>query len=354
MRLRLHPRLRGRPLGPLALLTVLAGGAGSVAAQTAPPGATVHVLEAGPETVAWGYYWSEAEPVLHVESGDVVNVTTMITNSPERLEQAGVPADQVQPALREIYDQVEDRGPGGHILTGPVYVDGAEPGDVLEVQILDIQLPIAYGYNGCSGFMREACPETRTRILWLDRDRMVSEFQPGVEIPLRPFFGSMGVAPPPDAGRWSSVPPWVHAGNLDNKELVAGTSLFIPVFVPGALFEVGDGHAAQGDGEVDQTAIETSLRGRLRLVVHKGRSIEWPRAETPTHYIAMGTDEDLTEATRIAIRQAVAFLGDIAGIEPGEAYRLVSLACDLRITELVDQKVGVHVMIPKSIFTGTR
>ena len=127
---------------------------------------------------------------------------------------------------------------------------------------------------------------------------MVSEFAPGVEIPLAPFFGSMGVAPPPEDGRWSSVPPWIHAGNLDNKELVAGTSLFIPVHVPGALFEVGDGHAAQGDGEVDQTAIETSLRGRLQLIVHKGRSMEWPRGETPTHHIAMGSDEDLTVATQ--------------------------------------------------------
>ncbi|HZD04588.1 MAG TPA: acetamidase/formamidase family protein, partial [Longimicrobiales bacterium] len=146
------------------------------------------------------------------------------------------------------------------------------------------------------------------------------------------------------------VPPWIHAGNLDNRELVAGTSLFIPVHVPGALFEVGDGHATQGDGEVDQTAIETSLRGRLQLVVHKGRSLEWPRAETPTHHIAMGSDEDLTEATRIALRQAVTLIHDEYGIDPGEAYRLVSLACDLRITQLVDGKVGVHVMIPKALF----
>ena len=160
----------------------------------------------------------------------------------------------------------------------------------------------------------------------------------------------MGVAPPPEAGRWSSVPPWVHAGNIDNKELVAGTTLYIPVWVPGALFEVGDGHAAQGDGEVDQTAIETSLRGRLRLTVRRDMSLEWPLAETPTHWITMGSDEDLAEATRIAINQTIVFLGDRFDLPRGEAYRLISLAVDLRITQLVDQKVGVHAMIPKAIF----
>lgn len=328
---------------------------------------TTHLLEAGPETVAWGFYWSEAEPVLRVQSGDIVDVTTMLTSSPTRLEAAGISEELVEPALRAIYDQVDDRGPGGHILTGPIYVEDADAGDVLEVRVLGMQMPLPYGYNGCSGFMPEQCPkerEDRTRIFWLDTMNMVSEYRPAgdpsgsdsqtadgplVRIPLAPFFGSMGVAPPPDAGRWSSVPPWIHAGNIDNRELVEGTSLFIPVHVPGALFEVGDGHAAQGDGEVDQTAIETSLRGQLQLVVHKGWSIAWPRGETPSHWIAMGSDEDLTVATRIAIEQAIALIGDEWGIEPGEAYRLISLACDLRITQLVDRKVGVHVMIPKAL-----
>ena len=314
-----------------------------------------HRLEAGPDTVAWGYYWSEAEPVLTIRSGDIIDVDTMLTSSPTRLEGMGLPPEQVQPSLRDIYDQVsrDDRGPGGHILTGPVFVEGAEPGDVLQVDVLSIDLPIPYGYNGCSGFTRENCPEERSersRLFWLDSERMVSEFAPGIEIPLKPFFGSMGVAPPPDAGRWSSVPPWIHAGNIDNKELVAGTTLYIPVWVSGALFEVGDGHAAQGDGEVDQTAIETSLRGRLRLTVRKDMSLEWPVGETETHWITMGSDEDLTEATRIAINQTIAFLSATKGLSRGEAYRLISLAIDLRITQLVDQKVGVHAMIPKSIF----
>ncbi len=315
-------------------------------------GQTVHHLPATPATVSYGYYWSEAPPVLRIESGDFVRVETLLTSRPGRLERLGVPPEEVQQSLRDIVEQVTDRGPGGHILTGPIYVEGAEPGDAIEVRILTIDLPIAYGYNGCSGFAREHCPEQRTRLFRLDRERMVSEFAPGIVIPLRPFFGSIGVAPPPDAGRWSSVPPWIHAGNLDNKELVAGTSLFIPVHVPGALLELGDGHAAQGDGEVDQTAIETSLTGLIQVVVHKGMTLEWPFGETPTHYITMGTDEDLTRATEIAIDQTVKFLSARFDVEPGEAYRLISLAADLRITQLVDQKVGVHVMIPKSIFVG--
>ncbi len=310
----------------------------------------VHSLPATRETVAWGHYDPAGTPVLRIRSGDVVDIGTLITNSPERLEAAGVAPGEIEPALREIYDKVTDRGPGGHILTGPIFVEGAEPGDVLEVRILSIELPIDYGYNGCSGFVRELCENPRTRILRFDRERMTSDFGSGITIPLRPFFGSMGVAPPPDSGRVSSNPPGKHAGNLDNRELVAGTSLFIPVYVPGALFAAGDGHAAQGDGEVDQTAIETSLRGRLQLIVHKGHSIEWPRAETPTHYIVMGMDPDLTAATRIAIGQMVAFLQEEKGLSRGEAYRLASLAGSLRITELVDGNVGVHMMIPKSIF----
>ncbi len=253
-----------------------AGESGDRAPQ-APP-ARVHQLAATPATVAWGYYWAEAEPVLRIEPGDIVEVETLLTSSPTRLEGAGIPPEEVEQSLRDVYDQVTDRGPGGHILTGPIYVEGAEPGDTLEVRVLSIDLAIPYAYNGCSGFIRENCDEQRMRIIRFDEKRMVAPFSAGIEIPLRPFFGSMGVAPPPAAGRISSNPPWIHAGNLDNKELVAGTTLFIPVHVPGALFEVGDGHAAQGDGEVDQTAIETSLDGSLQFFLHKGARLAWPRA----------------------------------------------------------------------------
>ena len=329
----------------------------SAAGQSSNP--KTHRLEATPPTVAYGYYWSEAKPVLRIASGDIIDVDTLLTNTPRGLERAGVKPEDVQSSLRTVVDNVTDKGPGGHILTGPVYVEGAEPGDVLEVQILSIDLAIAYGYNGCSGFLRENChpaassqlpAASATRIIPLDRNRMTAEFAPGIVIPLKPFFGSMGVAPPPEAGRVSSTPPGVHAGNLDNRELVAGTTLFIPVHVRGALFEVGDGHAAQGDGEVDQTAIETSLRGRLQLTVRKGVTLAWPRAETPTDYISMGTDEDLTKATKIAIQEMVDFLAATRGLDKLAAYQLTSIAGNVVITQLVDQKVGVHVKMPKSIF----
>jgi acetamidase/formamidase len=333
----------------LALITLITTTAGLQAQSLAQP--KTHRLEATPQTVAYGYYWSEAKPVLRIASGDIIDVDTLLTSTPSRLEQAGVKPEDVQPSLRAIVDSVTDKGPGGHILTGPVFVEGAEPGDTLEVKILSIELAIPYGYNGCSGFLKDNCKQTgRTIILPLNRQTMTSTFAPGIVIPLRPFFGSMGVAPPPEAGRVSSNPPSTHAGNLDNRELVAGTTLLIPVHVTGALFEVGDGHAAQGDGEVDQTAIETSLRGRLQLTVKKGMKLAWPRAETTTDYICMGTDEDLTKATQVAIQQMIDFLVEARGLDRQTAYQLTSIAGNVAITQLVDGKVGVHVKIPKSIF----
>ena len=310
-----------------------------------------HRLEATPSTVAYGHYWAETKPVLTIDSGDIIDVDTLLTNTPDRLEKSGVPAAEIQASLRAIVEQVKDRGPGGHILTGPVHVNGAEPGDALEVKVLSIDLPIAYGYNGCSGYVRENCEQGRPQtIIRLDRKNMTATFRPGIVIPLRPFFGSMGVAPALEVGRVSSNPPSTHAGNLDNKELVAGTTLFIPVHVKGALFEVGDGHAAQGDGEVDQTAIETSLRGRIQLTVRKGMKLTWPRAETNTHYISMGTDVDLRIATRTAIQEMVDFLASTKKMDKHQAYQLTSIAGDVAITQLVDGTMGVHVKMPKSIF----
>jgi acetamidase/formamidase len=282
-----------------------------------------------------------------------VDVDTLLTNTPAGLERAGVPPGKVEPALRAVVGEVtgERRGPGGHILTGPIYVEGAEPGDTLQVDILSIDLPIDYGYNGCSGYVRDNCDKAvGIRIIPIDRQKMVGTFAPGIAVPLRPFFGSMGVAPPPALGRVSSTPPGRHAGNIDNKELVAGTTLYIPVFVQGALFEVGDGHAAQGDGEVDQTAIETSMRGKLRLTVHKGMKLEWPRAETPTHYISMATDADLSVATKAAIQQMIDYLSETRDLTRHEAYQLTSIAGDVAVTQLVDQTLGVHVKLPKAIF----
>jgi acetamidase/formamidase len=313
-----------------------------------------HRLEATPSTVAYGYYWSEAKPVLRVASGDIIDVDTLLTNTPSGLQRAGIAADQIPASLRAIVTEVtgDRRGPGGHILTGPVYVEGAEPGDVLEVKVLSIDLPLDYGYNGCAGFIPANCDRSLpARIMKLDRKAMTSEFKPGIVIPLKPFFGSMGVAPAPELGRVSSNPPGKHAGNLDNRELVAGSTLFIPIFVRGALFEIGDGHAAQGDGEVDQTAIETSLRGRVQLTVRRDLKLVWPRAETATDFISMASDEDLEVATTIAIQEMIDFLAATKGLTKHEAYQLVSIAGHVAITQLVDKPVyGVHVKMAKSIF----
>jgi acetamidase/formamidase len=317
-------------------------------------GPKIHRLEATPSTVAYGYYWAAAKPALRIASGDVLDVDTLLTNTPDGLRRAGVPDDRIESSLKLVVAEVrgDRRGPGGHILTGPVYVEGAEPGDALEVRILSIDLALDYGYNGCSGFLPENCDRSAgTRIIPLDPRTMTARFAPDVVIPLHPFFGSMGVAPAPELGRVSSNPPGRHAGNLDNRELGVGATLFIPVFAPGALFEVGDGHAAQGDGEVDQTAIETSLRGRLQLTVRKGMTLKWPRAETATDYISMATDPDLAVATRTAIQEMVDFLAATRKLTKHEAYQLVSIAGNVAVTQLVDKpNVGVHVKLPKSLF----
>src|ERR1700690_3440786 len=315
-----------------------------------------HRLEATPATVAYGYYWSDAKPVLSIASGDIIDVDTLLTNTPAGLAKAGIPDEKIQASLKAVVSEVtgERKGPGGHILTGPVYVEGAEPGDVLEVKILSIDLPIDYGYNGCAGYLPENCDhDVPSKIIPLDRKKMTAEFLPGIVIPLKPFYGSIGVAPAPEMGRLSSNPPGRHAGNLDNRELVAGSTLYIPVFARGALFEIGDGHAAQGDGEVDQTAIETSLRGRLQLTVRKDMKLKWPRAQTPTDYISMATDPDLIIATKTAIQEMIDFLVADKKLTRHQAYQLVSVAGNVAITQLVDKpNVGVHVKLPKSIFIG--
>jgi acetamidase/formamidase len=333
---------------------VLAGVSGGFVAadrQTsagAAGGGKMHRLEATPATVAFGYYWSEAKPVLTVESGDIIDVDSVLSVS------RGVPDDKIQPSVKAIVSEVtgDRRGPGGHMLTGPVFVEGAEPGDTLEVKILSIDFPIDYGYNSCSGFVPENCDKSAERKpIMLDKRTMTAEIAPGVVVPLRPFFGSMGVAPPPEAGRVSSNPPGRHAGNLDLKDLVAGSTLFIPVFVRGALFEVGDGHAAQGDGEVDQTAIETALRGRLQLTVRKDMQLTWPRAETKSDFISLAADPDLAVAAKIAIQEMVDFLSATKGLTKHQAYQVVSIAGNVAVTQLVDKpNLGVHVRMPRAIF----
>jgi acetamidase/formamidase len=323
----------------------------------APAPGKVHQLDLTPQTVAWGWYDAAGKPVLTIASGDEIEVRTASTCSPTSLVRAGLDSAELDPEMQKIYtarrDSVIRSGPGGHILTGPVYIEGADSGDVLEVRIKRVDLVMPYACNsfgGRGGFLPEDFPQGRTKIIRFDTTRMVGKFSDSIEIPLRPFFGSMGVAPPPTMGRVNSAPPGIHAGNLDNKELVAGTILYVPIHTRGALFEVGDGHAAQGNGEVDITALETSLRGRLQLIVRKDMRLTWPRGETPTHWIAMGIDRDLMVATKIAVREAIALLHSVKGLSREDAYMLVSTACDVSITQLVDQTVGVHVMIPKSLF----
>ena len=331
-------------------------GSSLIAANVFAQAPTIHRLPATPATVAYGYYWSEAKPVLRIKSGDMVDVETMLTNTPAGLERLGVKPEDVPQNLRDITSPTAGipKGPGGHILTGPIYVEGADSGDVLEVRIQSITLPIAYGYNGCSGYIPSFCGQGATRLIQMDRKNMTAEIVPGITVPLRPFFGSVGVAPAPALGRVSSNPPSKHAGNLDNKELVTGTTLYVPVFVKGALLELGDGHAAQGDGEVDQTGLETNLQGRIQVVVRKDMKLEWPRIETPTHWITMGTDTSLVVATRTAISEMVKLLVELKGITPTLAYQAASMAADLRITQLVDGNVGVHMMIAKSYLLTTR
>jgi acetamidase/formamidase len=331
----------------LVVLTALALATGARAETF-----TLHVT---PETVAWGNYNAAAKPVLRIHSGDTVIFDTVLTNSPAGLAKNGVPDDQIQQSLKDVFDKVPltDRGPGGHILTGPVYVEGAEPGDTLEIRIKKITLAIPYAYNGFrygAGILTDEFPYARTKIIPLDRERMVANFAAGVTIPLHPFFGSMGVAPPPDFGRYDSTPPTINGGNMDNKELVAGTTLYLPVWAPGALFEIGDGHAGQGNGESDVTAMETSLVGEIQFILRKDLKITYPRAETPTHYIAMGFDDDLSIAAHKAVREMVNFLVAEKHLSRDDAYMLTSVAGDVDVTELVDRNKGVHVMMPKAIF----
>ena len=345
-----------------AAVALIAASAGGVAAppqqpagKPAPAKPDIKELQPTPATVAYGYFDAAAPPVMHVKSGDTVRIHTLITSTPEQLEAAGVAKDQVEAALREIVDTVtgDRKGPGSHIMTGPIFVEGAEPGDVLEVRIKEIRLAIPYAYNAFrpgGGFLPQDFTERRMKIIPLDEKRMVGRFADGIEIPLHPFFGNIGVAPPPAAGRIASGPPGRHAGNIDNKDLVAGSILYIPVHARGALFEVGDGHAAQGDGEVDITALETSLVGTFQLVLRKDMHLAWPRAETPTAFITMGIDDDLTEAARIATREMIDFLATAKKMTREDAYMLMSAAGDLAITQVVDGPRGVHVKMAKGIF----
>lgn len=333
----------------------LLGAAAVLAAVHAfPQSRPTHELKLIPQNVHWGYYDATVKPVLRVASGDTIRVETMIARGLARLRAAGVAEAEIPDALKAVEAAVKERGPGAHPLTGPIWVEGAEPGDVLEVRILGFEFLHPYGVSGFipgSGTLPDDFPYTRFKLFRFDIGRGVTEFAPGITLRLAPFFGSIGVAPNPLVGRVSSGPPGHHTGNLDNKELVVGSTLFMPVHVPGALLSLGDAHAMQGDGEVTLTALETSVSGTVQVNLRKGMRLNWPRAETPTHYIAMGLHPDLDQAAQLATREAIDFLASQKGLSRDEAYILVSVGVDLRVTQFVDGTKGVHAMIPKSIFS---
>ena len=308
-----------------------------------------HHLAASVETCHWGLFDAALAPVLRVQSGDRLTIDS-VSGGPDALPPAGF---HVPRELFEIHAR-SARSLPGHILTGPVFVEGAEPGDSLEVRILDVRLRQDWGYNlirPLAGTLPDEFDAQRLINIPLDAERMTGHLPWGLDLPLHPFFGVMGVAPPAHWGRISTIVPRAHGGNLDNKELGPGSSLFLPVHVPGALFSCGDGHAAQGDGEVCTTAIETALQGEFELILHKRTGLAYPRAETPTHLITMGMDPSLDQCMAIALRDMIVLLGERAGLSRQDAYTLCSLAVDFRVTQTVNVHRGIHAMVAKALLS---
>ena len=342
---------QGTRAAPIVL--VLALTAMTTQALGAQQGVT-HQLPLSAENIHWGFYDASLDPVLTIRSGDSVYFENLLARGLQRLRLAGISEDRFLPSMLNVEEEETIRV-GSHPLNGPVYVEDAEVGDVLEVRLVDIGFLVDYGVSGFlpgGGTLPMDFPSAALRAFEIDTitGTITMTGVEGIEIPSRPFFGSIGVAPPLLRGRINSTAPGYHVGNLDNKDLVEGTTLFMPVHVNGALLSIGDGHAAQGDGEVTGTAIEASLYGTIEVILHKDRTLQWPRAETPTHYISMGLNPDLDEAARMATREMVRFLVDDKDMEPGDAYILCSVALNLRITQLVDGTKGVHGMLSKDLF----
>jgi acetamidase/formamidase len=305
-----------------------------------------HHLAPEPATVHWGWFDAKLEPRLTIESGDRVTVQT-VSGGVANLPGAGY---HVPPELHRIHAEVERKMPG-HILTGPIAVRGAEPGDVLEIRILDIQLRQDWGYTyvrPLAGALPNDFKEFEQIIVRLDRERNVGRLPWGTELPLRPFFGVMGVAPPPAWGMISTIQPRAHGGNLDNKELIPGATLYLPVHTAGGNLSLGDGHGVQGDGEVCTTAIETALEGTLEIVLRKDLKLDYPQAETPTHFITMAMDPSLDAAAQAALRRMIDHVTAHSSLSRAQAFMLMSLAADVRVTQLVNEHKGIHVMLAKS------
>ncbi|HEY8565917.1 MAG TPA: acetamidase/formamidase family protein [Beijerinckiaceae bacterium] len=304
-----------------------------------------HRLDAAPDTVHWGTFDARIAPVLTVSSGDQVTIST-VSGGPDVLPNGPF---EIPPALPAIHQALRPVLPG-HICTGPIHVREAKAGQVLEVRIKSVELHYDWGYTR-SGPQKGALPDDFERDellhITLDRSQMTGRLPWGDELELRPFFGVMGVAPPASWGAVSTLPPRRNGGNLDNKELIAGTTLYLPVHVDGALFSVGDGHGVQGDGEVCVTAIETGLIGTFEFILREDMHLTWPRAETPTHVMTMAFDADLDACVTLALRQMLELVASRTALTRQQAYALCSLAADVRITQVVNGNKGVHVMLPK-------
>ncbi len=312
-----------------------------------------HRLEAAPDTVHWGFFDARLAPQLAIDSGQRVTISTVSGGT----EMMPKPPLRIPPALTVIQEKVTRKMVPGHICTGPVAVNGAKAGQVLQVDIAAIDVHYDWGYSAVrplAGALPDDFSEQRIYHVVLDRARKAWRLPWGQEVPLAPFFGVMGVAPPPSWGVVSTLPPRRNGGNLDNKELVAGTTLYLPILVDGALFSVGDGHGVQGDGEVSINAVETGLIGTFRLTLRDDMRLEWPIAETPTHMITMAFDPDLDDCTVIALRQMLDLICARAGLDRYQAYTLASLAADLRVTQVVNGNKGIHVMLDKRYLTRTR
>jgi acetamidase/formamidase len=306
-----------------------------------------HQLDASVDTCHWGFFDARLKPVLEIESGDSVTIRT-VTGGPESLPAGNA---TIPPEIHDIHARSERMVPG-HILTGPIAVKGARPGQVLEVQIRSVRPRTDFGYTlirPLGGTLPEEFDAFTFRHIHLDRERNVANLPWGMELPLAPFFGVMGTAPSPHWGRLTSLIPRAFGGNLDNKELGAGSTLYLPVFVEGALFSCGDGHGAQGDGEVCITAIETALEGTFEFHLREDLAFAMPRAETRSHHITMGIDPDLDICAKDALREMIALITERTKLSREEAYMLCSLAADLRVTQTVNGSKGIHCMLPKSL-----
>jgi acetamidase/formamidase len=322
-----------------------------------PSEGRTHTIESNDQTVHLGVYDTNLPPIVKIDSGDVISFPNTWSHFLNQM-QPGVPVER----LAELRKSNPGKGP--HSIIGPIAVNGAEAGDVLEIRYKRIK-PFPWGavFNNPgalgTGLLAADYPQGQIKYLDLDLTKMTGKFADNISIPLKPFPGTLGVAPPDgyyppvSAGVTSSVPPGPHGGNVDLSELCEGATMFLPVWKPGALIYTGDAHAVQGDGEINLSALETRFQElRIQVVLHKQKNFAWPIAETSTHWILLGLDKDLNLAMTLAARNAIKFLASRAGLTELDAYALCSIAVSFRVTQVVDIVRGVHAMIPKSLFSG--